>query len=193
MSRTCGAAGRLRRQAERAGIRSATEDSFGRKSGMPTRRSSSLHARWHLTRSKGTENAERRPSTGCSTSIRRVPWPPSSIRSVDARGHALADQDGTTAGAGRRPARYPNAPKPEGMEEAHFYWSFVEFGLKTVLLVHHVGLYPLPGDGTGPLALAQPADLRQPLLSECAGSPAAGRRPGAAGTAHYLMGRRCAA
>ena len=50
-------------------------------------------------------------------------------------------------------ARYPNAPKPEGMEE-YFYWSFVEFGLKTVLRVNHVVLYPLPGDGPGRWALA---------------------------------------
>ena len=95
-------------------------------------------------------------------------------------GHAVADQD--DAGPGRLPGALSECRrKPEGMEE-YLYWSFVEFGLKTVLRVNHVVMYPLPGDGPGALGAGQPADLRQPLLSERAGSAAAGRRPGAAGT-----------
>ena len=49
--------------------------------------------------------------------------------------------------------RYPNAPRPAGLEE-YFYWSFVEFGLKKVLRINHVVLYPTPGAGPARWALA---------------------------------------
>jgi hypothetical protein len=48
--------------------------------------------------------------------------------------------------------RYPEDPRPAGLRE-YFYWSLVEFGLKTVLRLNHVVLYPL-GSGPARWALA---------------------------------------
>ncbi len=49
--------------------------------------------------------------------------------------------------------RYPEDPRPAGLRE-YFYWSLVEFGLKTVLRLNHVVLYPLGGNGPARWALA---------------------------------------
>jgi hypothetical protein len=48
--------------------------------------------------------------------------------------------------------RYPEAPRPAALEE-YFYWSFVEFGLKKVLRLNHVVLYPLQAGGAARWAL----------------------------------------
>jgi hypothetical protein len=48
---------------------------------------------------------------------------------------------------------YPKAHRPEGLDE-FFYWSFVEFGLKTVLRLNHVVIYPLGGGGPARYVIA---------------------------------------
>ena len=83
-------------------------------------------------------------------------------------------------------ARYPNAPKPEGMEE-YFYWSFVEFGLKTVLRVNHVVLYPLPGDGPGRWALANRQIYASHYFQNALEVRLLVDDPAQQGRAHYLM------
>ena len=82
--------------------------------------------------------------------------------------------------------RYPNAARPAGLEE-YFYWSFVEFGLKKVLRINHVVLYPTPGAGPARWALAN----RQIYASHYFQNALEVRLPvddaGSAGRAHYLM------
>ena len=83
-------------------------------------------------------------------------------------------------------ARYPNAPKPEGMEE-YFYWSFVEFGLKTVLRVNHVVLYPSPGGGPGRWALANRQIYASHYFQNALEVRLLVDDPAQQGRAHYLM------
>ncbi len=83
-------------------------------------------------------------------------------------------------------ARYPNAPKPDGMEE-YFYWSFVEFGLKTVLRVNHVVLYPLPDGGPGRWALANRQIYASHYFQNALEVRLLVDDPAQQGRAHYLM------
>jgi len=83
-------------------------------------------------------------------------------------------------------ARYPNAAKPEGMEE-YFYWSFVEFGLKTVLRVNHVVMYPLPEGGPGRWALANRQIYASHYFQNALEVRLLVDDPAQQGRAHYLM------
>ena len=83
-------------------------------------------------------------------------------------------------------ARYPNAPKPDGMEE-YLYWSFVEFGLKTVLRVNHVVLYPLPDGGPGRWALANRQIYASHYFQNALEVRLLVDDPAQQGRAHYLM------
>jgi len=82
--------------------------------------------------------------------------------------------------------RYPHAPRPEGLEE-YFYWSLVEFGLKKVLRLNHVVIYPLPAGGPARWALAN----RQIYASHYFQNALEVRQlvddPAQAGRVHYLM------
>ncbi len=82
--------------------------------------------------------------------------------------------------------RYPNAPRPNGLEE-YFYWSFVEFGLKTVLRVNHVVLYPMPGAGPARWALANRQIYASHYFQNALEVRLLVDDPEKAGRAHYLM------
>ncbi len=82
--------------------------------------------------------------------------------------------------------RYPNAPRPDGLEE-YFYWSFVEFGLKTVLRINHVVLYPMPGDGPARWALANRQIYASHYFQNALEVRMLVDDPKQPGRAHYLM------
>jgi hypothetical protein len=82
--------------------------------------------------------------------------------------------------------RYPNAPRPQGMEE-YFYWSFVEFGLKTVLRINHVVLYPMPGEGPARWALANRQIYASHYFQNALEIRLLVDDPASGGRAHYLM------
>jgi hypothetical protein len=82
--------------------------------------------------------------------------------------------------------RYPNAARPEGLEE-YFYWSFVEFGLKKVLRINHVVLYPTPGAGPARWAMANRQIYASHYFQNALEVRLPVDDPDNAGRAHYLM------
>jgi len=82
--------------------------------------------------------------------------------------------------------RYPNAPRPPGLEE-YFYWSFVEFGLKTVLRINHLVLYPVPGDGPARWVVANRQIYASHYFQNALEVRLLVDDPAHAGRAHYLM------
>ena len=82
--------------------------------------------------------------------------------------------------------RYPQAPRPEGLEE-YFYWSLVEFGLKKVLRLNHVVLYPMPGSGPARWALANRQIYASHYFQNALEVRLLVDDPAQAGRAHYLL------
>ena len=82
--------------------------------------------------------------------------------------------------------RYPNAPRPPGLEES-FYWSFVEFGLKTVLRINHLVLIPVPGEGPARWAVANRQIYASHYFQNALEVRLVVDDPAYPGQAHYLM------
>jgi hypothetical protein len=82
--------------------------------------------------------------------------------------------------------RYPTAPRPPGLEE-YFYWSFVEFGLKIVLRINHLVVYPVPGDGPVRWAVANRQIYASHYFQNALEVRVLVEDPAHNGQAHYLM------